>query len=300
MKKLGISFFFVALASTGSVCAADMPARAPVAPPASSVPASAFFVGLGGSFSSANFGTQDVYAVGTSSVFQNGALTSTGSAAGPGSVDMTSELVLSPSVQAGYFQKFSGSNWLWGAKFSYIHLGATSTVNNVLIPQAGSNTPVGGNPVSFTGTAVARTYQTSIEHQMALTPFIGHSFEKSFVYLGAGPTSSRVRTNVNGLVGFANVTGHPTDVSGAPTDFSGSGWVYGASATVGATYFFNSSWFADFSYTYAVTANKTFDYASPFYNPNGAQGSTINGTLVGSSSGKVITQAVAVTINMAF
>jgi len=129
---------------------------------------------------------------------------------------------------------------------------------------------------------------------------VGRSFEKSFVYIGAGPTLSRTRTNVNGLVGFANVIGVPTNISGAPTDFSGAGWVFGGSAVVGATYFLTPSWFLDFSYSYAMTANQTFNYSSPFSNPNGVAGTTIIGSLVGNSTGKVITQGVGATINKVF
>ena len=300
MKKLIITLV-IALTATGSASAADMPLKAQVAPATSTVPESAFFVGLGGSYNSTDFGTQDVYAVGTSSVFQNGALFSTGSAAGPGTVQMGSETKFAPTVQGGYFRKFSGSDWLWGFKFAYSNLAASSTVGNVLLPQAGSNTTVaGGVTTPFTGTAVARTYETTIDHQITFIPFIGHSFDKSFVYLGAGPTLSHTRTNVNGLVGFANVIGIPSDISGAPVDFTGSGWVYGGAATVGATYFLSRSWFLDFSYSYAMTARQTFNYSSPFINPNGAKNTTIVGTLVGNSAGRVITQGVSASINMAF
>jgi opacity protein-like surface antigen len=300
MTKM-MTALIIALIATESAWAADMPVKAGVASTASIVPESAFFVGLGGSYNSTSFGTQDVFAVGTSNVFQNGVLVSTGSAAGPGPVLLGTETKFAPSIQAGYFQKFSGSDWLWGFKFSYSNTAASSTATNVLLPQAGSNTTVpGGVTTPFTGTAVARSYQTTLEHQIALTPFIGHSFENSFVYLGAGPTLSRTRTNVNGLVGFANITGIPSDISGAPVDFTGSGWVFGGSAIVGATYFLSRSWFLDFSYSYAMTAKQTFNYSSAFTNPNGLQNSTITGTLVGNSTGRFITQGVTATINKTF
>jgi opacity protein-like surface antigen len=299
-KTMTMTALIIALTATGSAWAADMPVKAQAASPASIVPISAFFVGLGGSYNSTSFGTQEVYAVGTSSVFQNGVLVATGSAAGPGPVHLGTETKFAPSIQGGYFQKFSGSDWLWGFKFAYSNTAASSTANNVLLPQAGSSTTVpGGVTTPFTGMAVIRSYQTTLEHQIALTPFIGHSFEKSFVYLGAGPTLSRTRTNVNGLIGFANITGIPTDISGAP-DFTGSGWAYGGSAIVGATYFLSQSWFLDFNYSYAMTAKQTFNYSSPFINPNGLQNSTIVGTLVGNSTGRFITQGVTATINKAF
>ena len=99
---------------------------------------------------------------------------------------------------------------------------------------------------------------------MALMPFIGRSFADGFIYTGAGPTLSRTHTNLNSLVGFADINGRPTDVSGTPVDFSGSGWVYGGAVMAGATYFFDSSWFLDISYTYAMTNTQTFNYLRHF------------------------------------
>ena len=45
----------------------------------------------------------------------------------------------------------------------------------------------GDNP--FTGNAVARSYETSVSHQFALMPFAGKTFDRGFFFLGAGPTS---------------------------------------------------------------------------------------------------------------
>jgi opacity protein-like surface antigen len=135
---------------------------------------------------------------------------------------------------------------------------------------------------------------------MALVPFIGRSFDNGFIYTGAGPTLSQTRTNLNNLVGFADINGKPTDVSGAPIDFTGSGWVYGGAAMIGATYFFDQSWFLDAGYTYAMTSKQTFDYSGTFTNSKNAPESLITGTLVGNSSGKVITQSVKFSINRAF
>jgi hypothetical protein len=278
-------------------------ALAQTASKTSTVPRSGFYVGLGGSYNSANFGQQDVYAVGTSNVYNSGGtLVQTGMAAGPPApVFMDSQSSLAPLFQGGYFQHFANSDWLWGAKFSYSYLNSTSTTRNALIPQFGSFTTISSGAVTpFTGNALVSNAQTTIVQQMAFIPFIGHSFERSFVYAGAGPTLSQVRTNLNGLVGFADINGVHTDVSGAPQNFSGANWVYGIAATVGATYFFDNSWFLDFNYTYAQTRNQTANFSSTFTNPNGTNGTNLTGTLVGSSTWKVITQAVAVSINKAF
>ena len=190
------------------------------------VPRSGFSIGLGGSYNSSDFGTQDVVAIGTSQVFQNGTLVSTGTAAGPGTVDMPSELQFAPSVQAGYFRHFGNDPWLWGAKLSYSYLDTPSTVENVVVPQFGSFTEFATNKTTpFIGAAVARSYQTRLKHQLELMPFIGYSFERGFVYLGGGPTGSNTQTNIKSLVGFADINGVPTDVSGPPQNFTGSGWV---------------------------------------------------------------------------
>jgi len=247
-----------------------------------------------------DFGTQDVFAKGTSQTFQNGMLASTGVAAGPGTVDMPTESHFAPSVQAGYFRHFANGPWLWGARFSYSYVNTKSTVENVTVPQIGTFTEIATNMTTpFIGVAVARSYQTRLQHQLQLIPFIGHSFEKGFVYLGVGPTGSRTQTNINSLIGFAELNGVPTDVSGAPQDFSGSGWVFGGAGTVGGTYFLNRSWFLNIAYTYAWTEDQTFHYFSSFTNTQNPS-ETFAGTLTGSSSGKVSAQGVTVTINVTF
>jgi hypothetical protein len=271
-----------------------------IPPPASIVPQSGFYVGIGGSLNSTDFGTQNVYAVGTSNVFLGSVRTSSGSASGPASLDLDTKLNIAFSAQGGYFQHFAGSDWLWGARFGYTHIGATSILRNALLPQAGSFTPTGGAPVAFTGNAVVQSYQTTITQQVNFVPFIGRSFERSFVYLGAGPTISQTRTNLNGLIGFADLNGVRTDVSGTPVNLTSSAWVWGGAAVVGATYFIDPTWFVDANYTFAMTGNHTSNFSSPFTNPNGTNGTTIAGTLVGTSAHQVTTQAVTVTINKLF
>jgi opacity protein-like surface antigen len=247
-----------------------------------------------------DFGTQDVTAIGTSNISQNGMLVSSGTAAGPGTVDLGTESNFAPSFQAGYFQHFGDGPWLWGAKFSYSYLNTTSTVDNITVPQFGSFTEVATNTTTpFVGVAVARSFQTELRHQLGLMPFIGYSFAKGFVYLGGGPTGSETHTEIKNLIGFADLHGIPTDVSGAPQNFSASGWVVGGEGTVGVTYFLHRSWFLDVAYTYSRTGNQTFHYFSTFTNAQNPFGTT-SGTLVGSSSGDVTTQGVTFTINMAF
>ncbi len=268
---------------------------------ASWVPPSAFFLGLGGSADAVDFGDQNVYAVGTSNVFLNGVQVNSGTAAGPATIGTPVQNRLAPVAQAGYYQKFSGSDWLWGVKASYSYLDSTASVANALLPQYGSFTATGSTvAVPFTGNAVVRSFQTKVDHQIALVPFVGKAFERSFVYLGAGPTVSHTRTNLNGLIGFADLTGQPSDVSGQPVNMTSNGWVVGGAAIIGVTYFLDRSWFVDLSYSYARTASQTANFSTPFTNPNGTNGTTNVGTMVGSSTENLTTQAVTVSINKAF
>ena len=268
----------------------------------SSVPRTAFYAAIGGGYASARFGTQNVFAIGISDVYlnSNGALIASGIAEGPASIPMPNKSTFAPSANVGYFQHFAGSDWLWGARLFYTYVGANSTVDNIRLPQVGQFTEA-GTTYFFVGHAVAQSYETSIDHQIALMPFIGRSFEKGLLYIGGGATYSRTRTSIKGLVGFADVLNMPhTDISGPPQDFSGSGWVWGGAAIVGGTYFLAPSWFVDMSYMYARTNNQTFNYSSAFTNPNGPNGTTTVGSLVGNSSGRIETHAVIATIGKTF
>ncbi|RBP09248.1 hypothetical protein DFR50_12285 [Roseiarcus fermentans] len=303
MRDLCLAVAAVTALVAGSAEAADLsqPAAAPVlvTPNPWSMPNSAFFAGLGASANAVHFGSQDVYAIGTSNVYQNGVLVDYGSAQGPAKISMNSKFAFAPSLQAGYYQRFGASDWLWGAKLTYNYLGATSTNNNSIIPQFGSFTNVSnGVSVPFSGPAYVRAAQTTIVQEIDLIPFLGHSFGRTMVYAGLGPTLSQTRTQLNGLVGLADIGGSIVDQSGAPQNFSNYSWVIGGAAMVGATYFLGSGWFIDVNYSYAVTSRHTANFASPFTNPNGS--TTSLGTLVGSSAWRPSTQVVSLTINRAF
>jgi opacity protein-like surface antigen len=284
---LGLAVPIVAAAQTG--------------PAETRVPDRAFFVGAGVSYDWVNFSRQDIFGIGTSNVFRDGTLTTTGEAAGPGTVDLDSSSNPAPSIQVGYFQRFGDSDWLWGAKLAYSYVGTSSTAHGILLPQVGVFTITAtGERVPFVGSAVARSYETSVEHQIALAPIVGWSFlERSFVYVGGGPTLSRTQTRIKSLVGFADIRGTPTDVSGAPVDFSSASWVWGGIATIGVTWFLTPSWFIDANYAYSRTSDYTSHYSKPFVNPNGSMGLT-TGTLVGTSSGNVAIHGITLTINWAF
>jgi opacity protein-like surface antigen len=284
------------MAASGGACA-DGPAPSSFAPPPpSSVPTTAAFMGLGGSYNSVNFGNHHIYAQGVSNVYLNGALVASGQAGGPADAYSDTQSTFAPTAQIGFFRRFAGTNWLWGAKFSYSYLDATSTNQFVNIPQVGAF--ASANSDSFTGHVIVRSYQTSTDHQLTLMPFIGHAFKRSFIYLGAGPSLTHVQSKLNGVIGFADINGTHTDITGTPANFSSSAWVFGGAATVGATYFLDRSWFLDASYTYAMTARHSSDFSGPF--ASSTRGYTDTGILSGSYSGRETVQTFAVSINRAF
>jgi hypothetical protein len=265
------------------------------------MPRSGLYIGAGGSLNVSRFGTQNVYALGLSDVYQNGVRVSSGSAAGPARVPMGTEIAPAPSAQLGYFQNFADSPWLWGAKFAYSYLGSSASTPNALLPQGGSfANAITGASTPFSGNAVVRSYQASAEHHVAFTPFLGRSYERGFIYLGGGPTLTRLRTNLNGLVGFADINGTRSDVSGPPQSFSSAGWVLGGMVTAGFTYFLTPSWFLDFSYTASTTQRQTGNYFSTFTNPGATQGSVTSGSLIGNSSGALVAQGAMLTANYRF
>ena len=133
---------------------------------------------------------------------------------------------------------------------------------------------------------------------MAFIPFVGHSFEQSFIYFGAGPSLSRTQSSLNGVIGFADLNGVHTNITGLADSFASSSWVFGGAAVIGATYFLDRFWFLDFSYTYASMLVQTTGFSAPF--SSSSFGYTDTGTLSGTYSGRVITQSVALSINRVF
>jgi hypothetical protein len=292
MNKNAISAFLCAvLACSASIVSAEQVST-------SFVPNSGAYIGLGFGANSTQFNGQQLEATGISTVTNTstGAPVSAGTAGGPPvGIGMDAVNSISPTIQAGYFQKLQDSSYLWGFKFAYSYMGgATSTNNYIRVPQYGAYE----NGTPFTGNAIASSYQKTIQNQISLIPYFGQSFERGTIYFGVGPTLSQVNTKINNLVGFADLNGVRTDISGVAQNFSSTDWVYGGAAMLGGTYFIDRTWFLDFTYTYAMTQNKTSNYFSTFYNPSSPN--TYSGSLIGSSTGTATTQTIGLTLNKLF
>ena len=264
------------------------------------VPQSAFFGGFGVGGSSVNFENQHVYAGG--STWQPGPVIGWGA----GSTDfmLNSSSALVPVIQAGYFQHFSSSRWMWGGKISYSYLNINAD-RDLLIPQTGGVTETTNGVTStypFAGNYTVQSYRQTINHQISLIPLIGRSFEKSYLYLGGGPTFAQTKMSIENMASpIAFVNGLPISPTGVGngSNYSTNQWLFGGVAMVGATYFINPTWFVDLSYSYSMTGTKTSSWGGPWSDtlPNG---STRIGNNEGTSSGSVNAQAFSISINAAF
>ncbi len=296
---------YVLALATGSAIAADLPIKAKsvlVADP-SLVPQSAFFVGVGGGWNSGSFANQNVYGKGTSfSPPYDFNTAQVGSAAGSTGLDLDNQSALAPVIQVGYFQHFSGSQWLWGGKLSYSYLGIGSAKSNLQIPQAGGFNE-NGSYTQFTGNYLVQSFRQTINQQISLIPFIGRSFERSYVYLGVGPTAVQTKTAIENITGYENVAVVPTTPTGVGlgAKYSTTQWLFGGVAMVGATYFINSTWFVDMSYAYSMTGTKTSSWGGSWTDTDIQRANvTRTGTNAGTSSGSVNIQAFLLSMNKAF
>jgi hypothetical protein len=262
-----------------------------------------FFAGVGAGLGLLGSGDQSVVQQAPSNIFNGGVLVTTGQAGGPPVTPyLGTKADCVPLAQLGYFRHFGDSDWLWGAKSLYVNQDKALAESPLLVPQTGtsSNPAIG----SFNGLAVTRSYEVFIDHQFILTPFVGRSFDKCFVYFGAGPSLSRVGARLNDVVGFATfppgvLVSGLVDVSGRPQSVEQTQWPWGVAASIGATYFITPCCFLELSYTFSEPFPRTFHVESPFrnelYSPV-----VFEGTLIGDQTAKASTHSIMLSINVGF
>ncbi|OGT66998.1 MAG: hypothetical protein A3J38_09355 [Gammaproteobacteria bacterium RIFCSPHIGHO2_12_FULL_45_9] len=143
-----------------------------------------------------------------------------------------------PMGQIGYFQHFQGSNWFMGAKFLYQYLNDQSIQGNNINSQTGT-------------TDGTYTWYATVDHELALMPYWGRSFDSAMVYLGFGPA----------LLGVTQSAGSTTPNTDYPYKnvFNNSEWMWGGAVQLGASWYFNPTWYLAGDYTYAVTGRYGFD-----------------------------------------
>lgn len=259
------------------------------------VPRAGWFAGLGGSLNGVDF-DQDLFAAGIGAVYVGSTLVAAGGAGGPAASRQHTEWALAPEAQLGYFAHFEASDWLWGGKVVYRYVNASARTSDIA-PQTGELKTISG-PDTFTGNVVIGAYRSKLEHLFAFMPFIGHSFARSTVYLGAGPALLGTQTNVDNAVGFADVNGLHGDATGAPANYSSSQWVWGLAAQIGLTYFLDQDWFFDVNYTYTRSENFKSHFSSPFQGQTPPYSDV--GILFVDPSERLTDQSLSVSINRRF
>ena len=260
-----------------------------------------FFVGIGGSYNSVSLNNQSIYGKGVNNAYLGPILTSSGSASGYSNPFYQTQTLFSPHGQAGYSRYFNDGVNFWGIKFSYDYLDTHFSDNNMTIEQAGSNyNEITGATTYFTGNYAVESVQTSVNHELLLLAYIGHSFNKHCsVYLGAGPSLLGMQSNIYHLIGYADYDGMPgTDISGAPVNLSKSMWEWGGAGQIGVTYAVNTSWYLDFNYTYARVPKNTIKYVSPFTNQIGPD-HLVGTSYINPSQGATV-QSFGVSVNKIF
>jgi outer membrane immunogenic protein len=309
MKKLFLSATaLTTLAYLGTAHAADLAKITKSAPDvgvASLVPKSGLSIGIGSNLNVATFAQQNFYLAGISEdSFHARRLNldptiGTGYAGWNTPVNLTPQVRAAPIGQFNYFNHFGESDWMWGAKGSYTYLNSAASTPLVLIPQFGAfNDTLVDNNKSFYGTYTVGQYQTRINHQFALTPYFGRSFDNGFIYVGGGPSLSQLQTNLNNMLGIRNSNGQPVNQTGIATNAQNSVWVFGGAATAGITYFLNPSWYIDLNYTFSQTRSATSYYlgwyaaGDPLRSAVGGQG-----YVPASTSGSLNTQSANVSLN---
>jgi opacity protein-like surface antigen len=297
---------------TGAAFAADLTSIVKSNPSGNAttiVPKSGLSLGLGGNLNLATFGQQNFYWAGTSNdYFDSGAQYGNGYAAWNTKVNLGPQFRVAPIGQINYFNHFGDTEWMWGSKLAYTYLNSRSSVSNVLIPQFGgyhlykdtNRLDVSINNTFF-GTGELNSFQTSINHQLTLTPYLGRSFSNGYIYAGAGPSLSQVQTNLNNLTGYRNTSGTPTNQTGFGMNYQESHWVWGGAATGGITYFLTPSWYMDLNYTFSQTRSTTSYvnawYAAPVAGLDGRLASHAIGYAPGSTSAAINTQSVNASLN---
>lgn len=257
-------------------------AGAPEKTPSARINQTGFFIGLGGAY---NFVRTHSNMTGTlhaiSGTPPNGVFSGT-----TGSFNFRDQ-TFAPEAQIGYFQPFTNSNWLWGLKLLYTK---NITNNNTKDSSTYINLT---DPIINTRDQVRMNGFPKINHELVLPVFIGHSFMNSFMYLGTGPSLFQIQHTI-----YTSSDIHSGYYIGTLGNFSNSRWLLGGAVQAGLAYYVNPTWFLNLHYTYATTGKYTLNNSIPF-TPK-VNGGLNSGSVFFSSSQRLSTQEIAVSINTLF
>lgn len=259
------------------------------------------FLGLGANYDWVNI-NQKSWGKGIAGIQTSTGISSNGNAQGTGAPFNKTNTTVMPSLQAGYLKHYSGTDYLYGLKFSYQYLGTTATNPNLYIPQVGLMTSNTGVTSPLFGWVNADSVQVNTNHEFTLLGFIGQSFGNKYVYLGAGPALFNLQSSNYYSIGYAQFNGVTVNVTGLISYSSPPIWAWGGAAQLGMAYFISPTWFIDASYTYATSGSNTVDHQQAFLNTSSILGVqyTASGTIYTTDTLRVNTQALSLSINKIF
>lgn len=229
---------------------------------------SGVFVGLGGAYNSVQL-NQNYTSVGNlvSAFTPPGDqinLNAAGVVGGSMPPFQSTTATFSPEGQIGYFNSLPFTAPMaidfWGFKYSYQYLGISTAQQNVINPLGRPIGPIGPIRNLDIGNMFTQSVQNSIDHEMTLLAFIGHTFKSNKrVYLGGGAALFGTTSNIYNTYGVFNTTVatvfSPGSAPNPNNHFSSTSWVWGGAGQVGFVYGIGEYWSLDLNYTYAATGN---------------------------------------------
>ena len=259
-----------------------------------------FFAGIGGSYNSVRL-DQDFNASSDAAVFSGTTLVASGEAGGHAAFAYHDTLAtLAPMAQVGYVQNFGESQWLWGTKFSYKFLLLRFAQEPIDIPRVGILTNTASAPVDTTYNAhvVTGSFQTSVDHELALIPFLGHSFDRGRVYLGAGPVVFGTESRISWSEGLYERQRRRVGRHRQACQFSQSHLDVGRCGEIGLMYALGPSCVLDISYDFMATEAYRRHYSGPY--SSASAGYTESGTLSVSTFQRLTAQSFNISLVKVF
>lgn len=190
---------------------------------------------------------------------------------------------ISHEGHAGYSGHFTHTNQLWGVKFQY-QANQYNQSNSAL-----DDIQLNAKDLSNESTHL-KSFQANINHELMLLGYLGHAFAASNIYFGAGPALIGMYSNAFENHYVENVM-HPIS-----NNYASNQWLWGGAAQIGTTYYFDPSWFLDFSYTLTATRN----YSSTFSGAMQSHFNSYNDMLYAINNQLFTAQAFSISMNKKF
>lgn len=264
----------------------------------SELPRSGVFAGLGGSYNTVYL-NQKITGNLTSIYSADGIPAGTLQGNLPYFTSFSPEGTFALQGQAGYFKYFRDSDWLWGGKLLYQYLGFNSSNTFDLFNFVGA---IATPPVT---TQITQRTSMKINHELALIPFIGHSFNNTQLYLGLGPSVIEAKPKFSQITNFSNIGFTLGQTSSFLVDsVSDTHWMFGGAAQVGFSHYFSPTWFVDLNYTFGFTGTYNYNRNFPIANSSNYPGTgtllSINTFYSTHTSQYIVVQSLSFTLNKLF